>query len=127
MRILVIGATGTIGKAVVAALSPKHDVVAASHPHATEKVDISDPASIRALLARLGKFDAIVSAAGSARFVPLASLSEDDFAYSTANKLMGQVNLTRLGMASLRRASKDRRMAVSSSSHRRRSDTDGSF
>lgn len=101
MRILVVGATGTIGKAVVAALSSRHDVIAASHNRAAERVDIADVASIRALFDRVGKVDAIVSTAGSAKFAPFASLSDSDFAYSLGNKLMGQVNLARLGMASL--------------------------
>ena len=101
MRILVVGATGTIGKAVVAALSSRHEVISASHNRAAERVDVSDINSIRALFERVGKLDAIVSAAGSAKFAPLASLSDADFAYSIQNKLMGQVNLVRLGMNAL--------------------------
>lgn len=98
MRILVVGATGTIGKAVVSALSARHEVIAASHNRAAERVDVSDIASIRALFERVGRVDAIVSAAGSAKFAPLASLADADFTYSLQNKLMGQVNLARLGM-----------------------------
>ena len=101
MRILVVGATGTIGKAVVAALSARHEVIPASHHRSVERVDIADVASIRALYDRLGKLDAIVSTAGNAKFAPLPSLSDADFAYSLSNKLMGQVNLARLGMSAL--------------------------
>jgi NAD(P)-dependent dehydrogenase (short-subunit alcohol dehydrogenase family) len=96
-RILVVGATGTIGKAVVAALSGKYDVVAASHQKAPHKVDISDPSSIRALLNAAGKVDGVISCAGAARFKPLAQLTDDDFEFSLRNKLMGQVNLARIG------------------------------
>ena len=98
MRILVIGATGTIGKAVVAALSGKHGVITASRHKAHEQVDIADPSSIRALFERVGRVDAIVSAAGSAAWKPLADLSDADFAFSLSNKLMGQVNVARYGM-----------------------------
>jgi NAD(P)-dependent dehydrogenase (short-subunit alcohol dehydrogenase family) len=97
MRILLIGATGTIGEAVAAALAARHDVVRASRQQADEQVDIADPASIRALFRRVGRVDAIVSAAGNAAFKPLADLGDDDFAFSLGNKLMGQVNLVRLG------------------------------
>ncbi|MFO7302495.1 MAG: short chain dehydrogenase [Acidobacteriota bacterium] len=98
MRIIVIGATGTIGRAVVDALSPRHDVVAASRS-SNPSVDIADAASIRALFASVGHVDAVVCAAGAARFAPLAELTDDDFAFSIANKLMGQVNVIRQALA----------------------------
>lgn len=101
MRILVVGATGTIGKAVVAGLSARHEVIQASHHRSAERVDMSDVASIRALFDRVGKVDAIISTAGNAKFAPFASLSDADFQFSLDNKLMGQVNLARLGIESL--------------------------
>jgi NAD(P)-dependent dehydrogenase (short-subunit alcohol dehydrogenase family) len=101
MRILLIGATGTIGRAVAAALS-KHDLIMASHEKAPEKVDITDPGSVQALLKRVGQVDAIVSAAGGAAFKPLAELTDADFAFSLKSKLMGQVNVTRYGFAAVK-------------------------
>ncbi|MBI4885525.1 MAG: short chain dehydrogenase [Acidobacteria bacterium] len=98
MRILVIGATGTIGSAVAAALGGRHDLVLASLQKAPERVDIADPASIRALFARIGRVDAVVSAAGRAAFKPLKDLADPDFELSLRNKLMGQVNVFRLGL-----------------------------
>ncbi len=97
MRILLVGATGTIGKAVAAALGARHDVIAASR-HTGEQVDIEDPASMRALYQRVGRLDAVISAAGSAAWKPLAQLTDQDFAFSLGNKLMGQVNLVRYGL-----------------------------
>ena len=55
MRILLIGATGTIGQAVASALGARHDIVPASRDNAHEKVDLSDPGSIRALLSVEGR------------------------------------------------------------------------
>lgn len=49
------------------------------------------------MFAKIGSSDAIVCAAGSAGFKPLASLSDDDFAMSLKSKLMGQVNVVRIG------------------------------
>jgi NAD(P)-dependent dehydrogenase (short-subunit alcohol dehydrogenase family) len=98
MRILVIGATGTIGEAVVASLAGRHQVVRASRSRAGEQVDLADPSSIRALFRRVGRVDAIVSTAGNAAFKPLAELGDEDFAFSLSNKLMGQVNLVRYGL-----------------------------
>jgi NAD(P)-dependent dehydrogenase (short-subunit alcohol dehydrogenase family) len=97
MRILLIGATGTIGSAIAAALQDRHDLVRASRQKAHESVDVSDPDSIRALYQRVGRVDAVISAAGQAAFKPLASLSDADFELSLHNKLMGQVNLVRYG------------------------------
>ena len=101
MRILIVGATGTIGRPFVAALQGKHELVLASRQKAHEKVDISDPASIRALYKRVGKLDAVVSASGEAKFAPLATLTDEDFAFSIRSKLMGQVNLIRYGFDSV--------------------------
>ena len=98
MRIIVIGATGTIGRAVADALSATHTVIAASR-HGDARVDIADSASIRALFAATGRVDAVVSAAGAARFRPIAELTDEDFAFSLANKLMGQVNVVREAIA----------------------------
>jgi len=99
MRVLLIGATGTIGKAITAALRGRHEVIQASRQKAQEQVDIADPASLRSLFESVGRVDAIVSAAGNAAWKPLADLTDEDFAFSLANKLMGQVNVARYGFA----------------------------
>jgi NAD(P)-dependent dehydrogenase (short-subunit alcohol dehydrogenase family) len=101
MRILLIGASGTIGRAVAAVLHGRHELVLASRQKSNEKVDIGDPDSIRALYQRVGRVDAVISAAGQAAFKPLASLSDADFELSLHNKLMGQVNLVRFGIDSV--------------------------
>jgi NAD(P)-dependent dehydrogenase (short-subunit alcohol dehydrogenase family) len=97
MRILIVGATGTIGKAVVEALRSGNEIVEASQNSTPLTVDISDPGAIRAMYDKAGKFDAVVCAAGNAKFMPLADLSDADFDFSIRNKLMGQVNLVRYG------------------------------
>jgi NAD(P)-dependent dehydrogenase (short-subunit alcohol dehydrogenase family) len=102
MKIIVIGATGTIGRAVVSALSQGNEIVEVSRKSTPISVDISDPESIKRLYAQIGKVDAVVSAAGDARFKPFAELSDDDFLFSMQNKLMGQVNLVRYGFEHVR-------------------------
>src|SRR5438132_10985855 len=101
MRILVIGATGTIGKAIAAALGRRYEVLLASRHQAPLHVDIADPASIRGLYAKVGKVGAVISAAGQARFKPLDELSDADFRFSLDNKLLGQDNVIRYGFGSL--------------------------
>ena len=97
MRVLVVGATGTIGRAIVAALSTGNEVVSASLQRADVKVDVAKPASIQQMYRSLGKLDAVVCAAGQAKFAPLDQLSDADFRFCLDNKLMGQVNLVRFG------------------------------
>jgi len=99
MRVILIGGTGTIGREVANALRVDHEVVTASRNNGDFVVDITEPESIEAMFRQAGKFDALVSAAGSARFGPLDDLDYDDFLFSFKNKLMGQVNLVRIGRA----------------------------
>ena len=101
MRILIIGATGTIGSAVSAALGPDHDIIHASRS-SDITVDIENLESIKAMYAAVGQVDAVVSCAGHARFGPLPELSDEDFSYSIGSKLMGQVNVVRYGLDSVR-------------------------
>lgn len=98
MKILLIGATGTIGKAVAARLGGEHEVVSAAFSGGDVQVDLGSSESIQAMYETVGKVDAVVSTAGLANFAPLHALSDDDFQLALSNKLMGQLNLLRLGM-----------------------------
>lgn len=104
MKVLLIGATGTIGAAVAVALSPRHELIPASRTKSKYKVDIAEPDSIRKLYREVGRVDAVICAAGLAKFAPLASLTGEDFRFSLVNKLMGQVNVVRLGFDSVSEA-----------------------
>jgi NAD(P)-dependent dehydrogenase (short-subunit alcohol dehydrogenase family) len=99
MKILVIGASGTIGAAIVRALRPRHEVIEASRkgPH---KADIKDARTITNLLTTT-RPEAVISAAGGAAWKPLAELTDADFESSLHDKLMGQVNVIRAALAHL--------------------------
>lgn len=97
MHVIVVGGTGTIGSAVVAALLPRHEVVVAGRKTGVVSVDLALPESIRAMFQAVGKFDAVVSAAGQAKFGTLDDLTDADYVFSFSNKLMGQANLVRIG------------------------------
>ncbi|WP_168789644.1 short chain dehydrogenase [Paraburkholderia aromaticivorans] len=99
MRILIVGATGLIGGEVVKLLAAEHDIVTASRNGSDLHVDLSDKPSIESMYQQAGTLDAVICTAGAAKFAPLASLSDEDFSFSLANKLMGQVNLVRCGAA----------------------------
>ena len=107
LRILVVGAGGTLGRAVVSELSARHEIISAGSKSGDIRIDIADPASIVAGLAAAGPLDAVACAAGAVNFAPLAAISPAAIADSVygrglANKLMGQVNLTLAARDSLR-------------------------
>ncbi len=100
MKIIVIGATGTIGTAVATALEERHEVVRTSR-HGTPAVDLADPASIAALLAAAGPVDAVICCAASARMAPIDA-PDEAFLSGLHGKLLGQVALLRLALPRLR-------------------------
>ena len=96
MRILVVGASGTIGSAVTELLSHDHEIIEASRSGEVS-VDLSNPASIMSMYETVGTVDSVISTAGSGAFGPLDALTDQDFAFGLGNKLMGQINLVRFG------------------------------
>jgi dTDP-4-dehydrorhamnose reductase len=87
MKILLIGANGTIGSAIDRELSARHEIIRIGRKSGDFHVDISDSASIRTLFEQTGKFDALICAAGNVNFVPLADMTEKDFALGLQDKL----------------------------------------
>ena len=107
LRILLVGASGVLGRAVDAALSERHDLVRAGSKSGDIRIDIADPASILQGLNEAGPVDAVCCTAGRVNFPPLASVEPQTLASSVyglglANKLMGQVNLALAARRSLR-------------------------
>ena len=102
MKIIVIGATGTIGAKVADALSAKkHEVIRASR-NGDIKVNLDDPATIRALFERVNDVDALVSCAGNAAFKPFSQLTDADYQLGLRSKLMGQVSAAKMASEHLR-------------------------
>lgn len=97
MKVLVVGASGTIGRAVVKELSPRHEVIQASRSSATHPVDITQPGSIAALFKKVGPVDAVVAAVGDIHFGPLTEMTGEQFRLGLNSKLMGQVELVLQG------------------------------
>jgi NAD(P)-dependent dehydrogenase (short-subunit alcohol dehydrogenase family) len=93
MKIVVIGAPGTIGRAIVAELAAGHDIIEVGKSRGALQVDLLDTASVRDLFAKIGAFDAVVTAAGNAHFGPLTTMTPDQFRIGLNDKLMGQVNV----------------------------------
>jgi NAD(P)-dependent dehydrogenase (short-subunit alcohol dehydrogenase family) len=101
MRILVVGATGTVGKAAVAELGRRHQIVKAGRSGGDIAVDLMSEASVRQMYESLGRLDAVVACAGHVHFGPVATMTPADFRKGLDDKLMGQVNLVLLGLPHL--------------------------
>lgn len=98
MRILVVGGTGTIGRAVVNELLPRHEIVIASMTRADIQVDIADIKSIENMYKKVGAIDAVISTTGKVHFGALQEMNESLFSIGLNNKLMGQINLVLTGL-----------------------------
>lgn len=97
MKILIIGGNGTIGKKVSSHFSVENEVIIAARTNGDVTVDIADSNSIEKLFKQVGKLDAIICIAGEAKWADFDSLTEEDFYIGIKSKLMGQVNLVRIG------------------------------
>jgi len=96
-KILVIGASGTIGRAVASTLSAWHEVISVGKTRGALQADITRADSLHALFERVGRVDAIVSAAGGVHFGPWAEMTPEQFQIGLQDKLLGQVQLALIG------------------------------
>lgn len=97
--IIVIGASGTIGKELSQTLEKDgHKVIRVSRSSGDYQADIQDKASLEALFKAVGKFDGVANAAGEVAALPLEALTDEQFSFSTSNKLMGQINIVRTAL-----------------------------
>lgn len=97
MKVLLVGAAGTIGQAVAQNLQARHELVTAGRHSGQHRVDLAQPDSVAALLDKVGKVDAIVCAAGNLHFGPLAEMTAEQFKLGLQDKLLGQVQLALVG------------------------------
>ncbi len=97
MKILIIGGKGTIGVRVSEYLSKKHEVVIGGRNSGDVTVDIANSNLIKDMFDELGNLDAVVCIAGEAKWAAFETMSEEDYYIGLRSKLMGQVNLVRIG------------------------------
>ncbi len=97
MKLIVVGGNGTIGSRVAEHFAEKHEVVVVGRSSGDIKVDIADAGSVEDMFKQTKDLDAVVCVAGEAKWDDFENLSEEDYYVGLRSKLMGQVNLVRIG------------------------------
>ncbi|MFF0449987.1 short chain dehydrogenase [Streptomyces sp. NPDC004609] len=98
MRILLVGAGGTLGSAVGRALLARgHKVIGVGRSGGDLIADVTDPAAVARLYTEAGPLDAVAVAAGDAVFRPLRDLTADDVVATFRGKALSQLELVRQG------------------------------
>ena len=96
MKVVLFGASGTLGSAVQKALEVKgHEVIGITRKSGQFRADIQDIASLRAVYKQIGSFDHVACAAGDVFPAPLEQTTDEQWANSFNSKAIGQINLVR--------------------------------
>ncbi len=93
MKVIIVGAAGTVGKTAAEALSGRHEIISVGRTTGDVQMDIEDIESIRAMYQQVGKVDAVVSAVGHVHFGPVHEMTGDQFMGGMLGKVLPQVNL----------------------------------
>lgn len=97
MKIVVIGATGDVGRAVADELGSNHEVIRVGRTQGDQQVDITNDASVDELFRKIGRIDAIVAAAGNVILAPIVKMTAAEFHLGLQDKLLSQVRVALVG------------------------------
>lgn len=97
MKIIIVGATGTMGKHLTSAFEKEHEVIKAATSGGDIQVDITSAESIKNMFKKVGPFDALISTAGPTFVGPWKKLNDVTFRQGVEGKMMGQINLVLIG------------------------------
>ncbi len=97
MEIIIVGASGTMGKYLKSAFEKEHEVITAATKGCDVQVNITSTESIEKMFKQVGPFDALVSTAGPTFVGPWKNLTDKEFRKGVEGKMMGQINLVLIG------------------------------
>jgi NAD(P)-dependent dehydrogenase (short-subunit alcohol dehydrogenase family) len=99
MKIILVGASGQIGKEVDKLLSVEHEIVRVGARSGDIQCDYTSPDSVNSMFQQIKKFDHLICVAGrDSTFKPFETLSEDDYQHGFERKFLGQLRLVNLGL-----------------------------
>ncbi|MGB3316644.1 MAG: short chain dehydrogenase, partial [Albidovulum sp.] len=93
MKIILVGASGDIGRIVQDELGKRHEIVTVGRSAGDVRLDMANHAAVRAMYQQVGPFDAAVSYGGDVTFARLEDFTQETFLHGLRQKVMGQVNL----------------------------------
>lgn len=97
MKMIIVGASGTMGSYLAKAFEKEHEVITAATHGCDIDVDITSPDSIETMYKKAGPFDALISTAGPTFVGPWDKLTHETFRKGVDGKMMGQINLVLIG------------------------------
>ncbi len=97
MKIIIVGASGTMGKYLTGAFKKEHEVITAASKDCDVQVNITSTSSIENMYKQVGAFDALISTAGPTYVGPWKRLTDKEFRQGMEGKMMGQINLVLIG------------------------------
>jgi len=97
MKIIIVGATGTMGKHLTSAFEKENEVIKAASKGGDIQVDITSAQSIENMYRQAGAFDALISTAGPTYVGPWNKMTDKEFRKGIDGKMMGQINLVLIG------------------------------
>lgn len=97
MKIVIVGASGTMGTYLSNAFEKDNEIVRVDRKSKDVQVDITSPGSIENMYKRIGPFDALICTAGPTYVGPWKKLNEETFRMGVEGKMMGQINLVLIG------------------------------
>jgi NAD(P)-dependent dehydrogenase (short-subunit alcohol dehydrogenase family) len=97
MKIVIVGASGTMGSYLANAFEKEHEVVRAGRESGDIQVDITSPEAIEMMYQKLGAFDALICTAGPTYVGPWKKMTDAAFRKGVDGKMMGQINLVLIG------------------------------
>lgn len=97
MKIIIVGASGTMGKHLSSAFEKEHEVIKAAAEGGDIQVNITSTESIEKFFKQVGSFDALISTAGPTYVGPWKKMDDKEFRKGVDGKMMGQINLVLIG------------------------------
>ncbi|WHP29695.1 short chain dehydrogenase [Trabulsiella odontotermitis] len=97
MKVMIIGASGTVGRGIVENMKQRHEVISVGKSQGDLQVDLRDEESINTMFRKSGRVDAIVAATGNVHFGLFNDMTPAQFLSGLQDKLMGQVQLVMAG------------------------------
>lgn len=97
MKIIIVGATGTMGQYLSAAFEKEHEIIRVASKGGDIQANITSRESIENMFKQVGRYDALISTAGPTYVGPWSKMGDAEFWKGVEGKMMGQINLVLIG------------------------------